>query len=270
MACRDALQVETNNMIETLDVTQIAEHPEDDTVFTEKLLFGVESKVPSSDILQNNLTEFEWVVRNKVYPNFWGRYLTGEDALTREEIEFLHGKGCKIAAIYKDAEGGQDEEKGRLQAKKVAIIALELGIPENTAIFLEIGTNSNINMEYLKGYALELLSEGYTPAFKASTDATYVFDAAFSRGFWIFPEVFKQCLIWAETPIVKEYFRITTTHIIHPDEWKPYAPSAISRFNIAIWQYGKECHPIYDDKNKEASFNASLVRNAQVIIDKMF
>lgn len=54
------------------------------------LRFGVNSKTPVDTLLQNNLTEFEWAARNKLYPNFWGRYLSGENALTMEEIEFLH------------------------------------------------------------------------------------------------------------------------------------------------------------------------------------
>ena len=37
-----------------------------------KLYFGVDSAVASTEKLQNNLDEFEWVERNKLYPNFWG------------------------------------------------------------------------------------------------------------------------------------------------------------------------------------------------------
>ena len=70
--------------------------------------------------------------------------------------------------------------------------------------------------------------------------------------------------------IVKEYDGITTSHLIHPDNWMPYAPSGITRNEIAIWQYGKNCHPIEDDTGIVVTFNLDLVRNEQVIIDKMF
>ena len=53
------------------------------------LLFGVDSKTQANDLLQNNIKEFEWVVRNKLYPNFFGRYLTGENCLTKDEIKFI-------------------------------------------------------------------------------------------------------------------------------------------------------------------------------------
>ena len=48
----------------------------------ERLRFGVDSKVQSNDLLQNNITEFEWAARNKIYPDFWGRNITGENSLT--------------------------------------------------------------------------------------------------------------------------------------------------------------------------------------------
>ena len=84
----------------------------------------MDSRTPSGTALQNNLTQFEWVVRNKIYPNFWGRNLVGENALTREEIEFIHSKGCKIAAIYIADEAKETEEQGKILAKKIALTAL--------------------------------------------------------------------------------------------------------------------------------------------------
>ena len=83
-------------------------------------------------------------------------------------------------------------------------------------------------------------------------------------------EIFKKCRIWAVSPTVKEYNGITTSHLIHPDNWMPYTPSGLTRAEIAIWQYGVECHPIEDDMGKVTTFNLDLVRNEQVIVEKMF
>ncbi len=120
------------------------------------------------------------------------------------------------------------------------------------------------------GFAKAMIAEGYTPAFKANTDAKFAFDREFSRGMQTNKDVFDKCLIWAVAPTIAEYDGITTTHLIHPDNWTPYAPSGITRADIAIWQYGKECHPIEDDKGKPVTFNIDLVRNIQVITEKMF
>ena len=236
----------------------------------DRLLFGVDSKIQANDLLQNNIEEFEWIVRNKIYPNFYGRHLTGENCLTKDEIKFLHSKGCKIAAIYADKGEKQTEEQGTILAKKIDVRALELGIPEGTAIFLEIDEKETVSRDFMRGFAKTLMLEGYTPGFKTNTDAKFTFDREFSRGMQTDKAVFKKCLIWAVAPAVEEYNGMTTSHLIHPDNWIPYAPSGITRNEIAIWQYGRDCHPIEDDLGKVTTFNLNLVRNEQVIIEKMF
>ena len=269
MACKDAYKNKTKN--KAVENAQPETQQAVAELEVKMLLFGVDSKVPSNDVLQNNITEFEWVTRNKLYPNFWGRNIIGEDSLTVEEIDFLHRMGCRIAAIYTDGDAKETEEQGKLCAKKAAVTALRLGIHEGAAIFLEIAQTEAVTAEYMKGYAQTLINEGYTPAFKTITDAAaYGFDREYSRGMQSDKELFGRCLIWAVTPSLEEYERITTSHLIHPDNWVPYAPSGITRSDIAVWQYGKNCHPINDDAGKETVFNLNLVRNPAVIINAMF
>ena len=83
MACKKAKQTEQVVMTEKAAETEANVAEVSTNNQGERLLFGVDSHTPSNDILQNNLTEFEWAVRNKVYPNFWGRNLTGENAYKR-------------------------------------------------------------------------------------------------------------------------------------------------------------------------------------------
>lgn len=101
-------------------------------------MFGVDSEAVSYDMFQNNLTEFEWVSRNKLYPDFWGRNIVGEHHLTKKEIEFLHNQGCKIAAIYRTSDAKETAEQRKVLAKKVDVVALELGILEGTAVFWKL------------------------------------------------------------------------------------------------------------------------------------
>ncbi len=268
MACRNAYMAKTVSYEPEVIEASVSEPIVVQNV--SRLLFGADSKTQANDLLQNNIEEFEWVVRNKIYPNFYGRYLTGENCLTKDEIAFLHGKGCKIAAIYTDQGEKQTEEQGRILAKKIDVRALELGIPEGTAIFLEIGEDELISRDFMRGFAKSLMAEGFTPGFKANTDAKYAFDREFSRGMQTDKDVFRMCLIWAISPTVEEYNGITTTHLIHPDNWIPFAPSGITRNQVAVWQYGVNCHPIEDDMGKVTCFNLDLVRNEQIIIEKMF
>lgn len=236
----------------------------------ERLLFGVDSNVRSDTVLQNNIDLFEWVIRNKVYPNFWGRNMVGENALTAEEIDFLHGKVCKIAPIYESFEEKNTEEQGSDLAVTVVRKAKELETSKGTAIFLDIDENESPTRDFMRGYAKKMMESGYIPAFRANTDAKYGFDREFSRGMQTDREIFAECLVWATAPTVKEYDRITTTHLIHPDNWRPFAPSGLHRKEISVWQYGKNCHLIYDDDDRETTFNLNLIRTPQILIEKMF
>ena len=137
-----------------------------DTSVATKLIFGVNSKVKANTILQNNLTEFEWVVRNKLYPAFWGRNIVGENALDKEEIDFLQNKGCQIAPIYCASGADSSEEQGKIEAQIAIDRAKELGVSDGIAIFLEIPETFKISREYMRGYAKALLDNGYTPAWK--------------------------------------------------------------------------------------------------------
>ena len=113
MACRNTYKTKTINVEADIAKTSITEPAVAKTV--NRLLFGVDSAIQANDLLQNNIEEFEWIVRNKIYPNFYGRFLTGENCLTKEEIDFLHSKGCKIAAIYAD-DGARSSQRGSIFA----------------------------------------------------------------------------------------------------------------------------------------------------------
>lgn len=269
MACRRAYRVK-NTIREFEKIPDSVKTPTVAKKESARLLFGVDAAFAMDDHLQNNVDLFEWVVKNKIYPNFCGRNINGENCLTKEEIKFIRSKGCKIAAIYLSDERKEKEETGVLLARKIGVRALELGIPEGTAIFLAIDEKEPLTRDFLRGFAKALMVEGFIPGFKANTDAAFWFDKAFSRGIQSDKNLFSKCLIWATAPTVKEYDAITTSHLIHPDNWMPYAPSGISRSEIAVWQYGKKCHPIEDDDEKTTAFDLDLVRNEQVIIDAMF
>lgn len=269
MACRNAYK--KKRVPVQAEAVQAAEKkPVVEEKVVERLFFGVDAAWEAQDLLQNNIDLFEWVVRNKIYPNFIGRNIVGENSLTKEEIRYLHRNVCMIAPTCSCVGAKKTEEQGKLMAMQAAVQALELDIPEGVAIFLELGEEEEASRDFLRGYAKGLLTEGYTPGFKANTDAAFAFDREFSRGMQTDREIFEKCLIWAVAPTVPEYNGMTTTHLIHPDDWKPYAPSGISRKEIAIWQYGKNCHPIEDDSGKVVTFHLDLVRNVDIILDKMF
>lgn len=267
MACRDshnesALFVNGGPLMTVDKIPEVLEN-------VDHLLFGVDTSTEVTKLLQNNIDLFEWVTRNKMYPLFCGRNILGKNSLTVDEIKYIQDRGCKIAVICSDSLLKLNEEQGMFFALKVALKAQELKIPRGVAIYLEIENNEGLDRDFLRGYAKGMLSEGYTPGFKANTDARYSFDREFSRGMQTDRVIFEKCLIWAVAPSLAEYDRMTTTHLIHPDNWMPYAPSGITRKEIAIWQYGKECHAIESIHGDKTFFNLNVVRNEQVVFNKM-
>ena len=117
--------------------------------------FGVDSFFRADTKLQPNLTLYEWVVRNQSMPKFWGRTLDGKEALTCEEISFLHEKGTKIAMIYNGAEKDSmsTEENGIDDAKNIHYMLQSIApsLPENKAVFLLIAEDYNPRLLLMSG-----------------------------------------------------------------------------------------------------------------------
>lgn len=270
MACRNAYKIKTWGIDYSINTKDLKNQKSEDDKKLHQFLFGVDSLTRADIVLQNNLTEFEWVKRNKLYPVFWGRNIVGDNALTLDEINFIHRKGTLVAPIVYCPSKADLEHQGIEAAESFVTVVQSLRIPRGIAIFLEIPEEANVSCAFIKGYAKGMLINGFVPGFKANTDAQFSFDREFSRGMQNHREIFEQCLVWAVAPTIEEYERMTTSHLLHPDEWKPFAPSGIKRSEIAIWQYGKECHPILDDNDQETSFNLNLVRNEIIIKEKMY
>lgn len=269
MACKDALKKRAK-ALNAADAARLTKRSHRKGEIRERLLFGVDSETPAYDMLQNNLTAFEWVDRNKICPAFWGRYLTGENCLTGEEITFIHSMGCKIAALCREEGEKMTAAQGAAFASKRCLQAAMLGFPAGAAVFLEIPDGEEASTDYMKGYAKEVLFNGFVPGFKANTDAAVSFDREFSRGKQTDRNIFERCLVWAMAPSLPEYERVTTTHLVHPDDWMPYAPSGITRKDIAVWQYGRNCHPIENNDGDEVCFHVDLIRDNQIINQYMF
>lgn len=271
MACKDAIL--TINTIQTENEVELA-NTQQSIIPDDRLYFGVDSETPTDTLLQQNLSQFEWATINKLYPNFWGRYIGGENALSKEEASFIRKAGCKIAPIFNGYDKANENtitaEQGAIAAKKAFIAASELGFRLGTIIFLEIDEKSNVASEYLQGFAESLLKDGYIPGFYANTDSkSSSFSHQFSRGHGNAPDVFNKCKVWATSPNLPEYFETVDTHTIHPDNWKPYCPSCITRDQIAIWQYGRKCHPVDDDLGNHTFFNVNLIKNTEILVEML-
>ena len=261
MACKKALKMTKNNENKGGEQLVIASRPSE----TMYMFFGVNSTAKSDMILQNNLTLFEWVVRNQSHPYFWGRNLIGDNALTKSEVDFLNNNGCKVIPIYNKIRKGNKttQEEGVLDANNTINIISELGVASGETLYLQIEPSVNLTAEYILGYAKAIVDNGYTPGFFANTDSLYDFDHQFCRCYQSNSELFGLCKIWAMSPTKPEFYGTSNAHTTLPDYWEPHCPSCITKEDISIWQYGERCHPIRDNTGNSVSVNFSAAKNLE-------
>ena len=199
-----------------------------------KTIFGVSSATPLSKKLKNGYTMYDWVKRQKCFPAFCLRTLSGEDKITAEEIEFLNAKDCKIGLVIRDlTEAKVSVVNGTKDALKAVEAAKELGAPQNAgiALFAEIKPEWSVNHNWMISFAQVISANGYVPAFIGNTDSAKNFN--FDR----------QCSHYVQATKDVNYFDalfMATEPKCDgmPTEWTPYCPSALEPEDISLWSCG--------------------------------
>lgn len=215
--------------------------------------FGIDTESPVNELLQNNITLFEWIRKNQGFPYFIGRRINGQNAITHDEMSYISSNGAKVIPILTVV-----TEKSAKDNARIAVALLDdLGIERKTPVFADINANS-VNDEFLKNFATEIISSGYIPGFYVDTDSYNNFDRLFSRAYQSDVELMRQCRIWALSPEMDEFFETKSAHTEKPDIWGPFAPSCISKEQVSFWQYGKKCNPINTYRGDMVDFNLNL------------
>lgn len=200
-----------------------------------KNIFGVNSVTPSNTKLKNGYTMYDWVIRERCFPTFWGRSLNGENPITAEEIGFLRSKDCKILLVIRDlTEARVSSNNGAEDALRAIEAAKALGIQQNAgiALFAEIKPEWSINHNWMISFAGTILANGYIPGFIGNTDSSKNFN--FDR----------QCSHYVQaTEDVNQFGAVycaTEPKIsAMPEEWCPYCPSALEPEDMDLWACGK-------------------------------
>ena len=215
--------------------------------------FGVDTETNVNELLQNNLTLFDWIRKNQGFPYFVGRRINGENALTKDELNYIRDNGSITIPLFKPI----TEMSGKDNARIAIAILEELKMDKGISIYVELETN-NVTEEFLQDFANTILADGYVPGFYVDTDSCYNFDRHYSRAYQANEKLMKQCKIWAISPEMEEFFETKNGHNEKPDFWGPFAPSCITKEQISFWQYGKKAHPVNAYNGKRTDFNLNL------------
>ena len=199
-----------------------------------KMKFGVNSATPINKKLKNGYTMYDWVMRQKGFPAFCMRTLSGADKITAEEIAFFKDKDCKIGLVIRDlTEAKVSATNGTQDALKAVEAAKELGVPQNRgiALFAEIKPEWSVNHNWMISFAQTLSVNGYAPGFIGNTDSSINFN--FDR----------QCSHFVQaTKAVNRFgsvFMATEPKCTkRPEQWAPYCPSALEPEDISLWCCG--------------------------------
>lgn len=199
-----------------------------------KTIFGVSSATPINKKLKNGYTMYDWVKRQRCFPAFCMRTLSGKDKITAEEIEFLKSKDCKIGLVIRDlTEAKVSGINGTEDALKAVEAAKELGVPQNEgiALFAEIKPEWSVNHNWMISFARIVSANGYVPGFIGNTDSSKNFN--FDR----------QCSHYVQATKDVNYFNAVFMATEPkcdkmPDEWVPYCPSALEPEDMHLWCCG--------------------------------
>ena len=199
-----------------------------------KTIFGVSSATPINKKLKNGYTMYDWVKRQKCFPAFCMRTLSGENKITTEEIEFLKARDCKIGLVIRNlTEAKVSGINGTEDALKAVQAAKELGVPQNEciALFAEIKPEWSVNHNWMISFAQTVFANGYVPAFIGNTDSSKNFN--FDRQCSHFVQATK------DVNCFDAIFMATEPKLDSaPEEWTPYCPSALEPEDISLWSCG--------------------------------
>lgn len=199
-----------------------------------KTIFGVSSLMPINKRLKNGYTMYDWIMRQKGFPSFCLRTLSGEDSIAAKEIEFLNEKNCKIGLVVRDlTEAKVSKWDGEKEALEAIEAAKALGVPENKgiALFAEIKPEWSVNHDWMVSYARTLFNNGYIPGFIGNTDSSKNFN--FDR----------QCSHYIQTTKKDNYFNVVIMATEPkctgtPTGWLPYCPSELNPEDMHLWMCG--------------------------------
>lgn len=194
-------------------------------------IFGVTSAFAADTQLTNGYQLYDWVMRMNSFPAFWGRGVVGNNAITAEEVEFLHEKNCKIALLVNDlTEVSVSTNSAGNDAMQAVEAAKALGVPQNEgiALFAEFGTDWSLHHNWMISYAQIVSENGFVPGFIGNTDSSknFNFDRQCSHYVQATPDMEGYgAVYWATEPKQSG----------EPSEWTPFSPSALLPEKIGLW-----------------------------------
>ncbi len=232
---------------------------ESDGIAPPRVFWGVDSLELTNFLVPNGsggyMDFYDWVKQKAgdVPPAFWGRYFGGPGNLTASEIQYIHGKGCKVALIYNATDLADHMEGGVLEGIQDALAAIALADnlhpPKTVALFANIEAAFHPTAAWMRGWATAMnrdqrfAGSGGFYGHTGNTNFTVPYCAAVAA----IPDIMRYNYLWGAG------FQGTDTcgfAADHPD-WDPYLPGC-NDMNIGVWQFAIHCYKAISPSIAEA------------------
>jgi hypothetical protein len=224
-----------------------------------KIYGGVDANVVVTEAL------YQCVIQNFGKPAFWGRYLKEipniAEALTKEEVSFLHAKGVKILPIHSafKKEDTVTYEQGVEIANEAISYARELGVPEGKIIFGDIESSYPVTEAWIRGFVHTFYPSGYRVGIYHDP-INGAFKSAYCEAAIKDKKVREQTVLWSNQP------QLGT---LPPDQLRCFLPVrppcecyGSSTPLVWAWQYGID--------SETCAINGNRVIDTNLINDKLF
>ncbi|MGH2461754.1 MAG: glycoside hydrolase domain-containing protein [Chloroflexota bacterium] len=205
--------------------------------------WGVDSAARANDTYPNTQsTVFDYVtLKAGESPLFWGRYIGGSFALNSDEVDYIHGKSCKILPIYNGATSGSVSgtyQDGQNDAKNAINAAQALGVPYGKVIFADIEASWSPSVAWIKGWSDTIFDSIYAGSggFYANTSSSNPFNGAYCAAYNGDSEMqISVGFIYADEP------EPGCTTAGGAPAWGPSAPPC-NNGAVVAWQYAESCY----------------------------
>lgn len=188
-------------------------------------------------------------------PQFWGRYLSGDYAVTREELAFARSQHIYVYLLVNDSNCsqcsggdicGNDQTAAQAHADALAAItaARGLGVRRGAVLFKDIEQVSSCRGEpsgdYLIGWWQTLRSSDYRTGFYGNTNQqNYDFPVGYCAAVAHDPRFRRDVVLDMNEPEPRIGAPQGSTGPKNAPPFAPFSPSCAARTATVIWQYGE-------------------------------
>jgi hypothetical protein len=179
-------------------------------------------------------------IRAGTSPEFWGRYIGGNYAISSAEVNALHSANCRVLLVFNGTTSGGVQGSaadGLNDASQAVAAALNLGVPAGIAVFADVENTWAPSPDWIQGWVKGIVSSpsGYLPGFYCDTTPGRVFDLAYCAA--VAEPAVASALLWSMEPQPSPQCQAAgSAPAFNPQNVSCNNPSHMWQYTIDCWE----------------------------------